>query len=574
MFISNYIVDETVNRSLLKHGSRVITVGTGSVTSERSLNTCLLSSQRTRYISLENITDLEALKSRVGEEFGVVQPSEITFHAGDGTQLHCLGDVSRCRSTIDIRIAKIPIHSPLACSRDELYPNLFGNVDRLCARYGAKVIKTDNMGMVAYYSNDPVIARHVLQEGGFFSKRTPDPGDPLHFVSDSEALFGDGDSPAFGPSHHFIPPCVGPKAVRYCTPSVQRSVEKAFYILDAMSDGSLAFNVYQYMFILAGQIVWKTVFGADLGHFNSIEAKSYKTIHHLSEYLALKQRLSLRPPWYANLPFGDPRRMREVRHLLWAGVDEAIEQCCTDACTDEKESPLYKGALHTNCLAADLQKAVDGKGNRLPREHLVNNCVVLFGAGFVTLSTLLSWCVYALCRYNSVQDRLLKELLDHGVTEDKAWTMDELNDMPYLDWFVKETQRIYSPSLQTARVAQRDVVLPGGVMISEGSVVIPTLSHQDSVNRDSPVRFDPESWENKAARTLPQSRGCAGFSRTLLEVKMAMALLVYRYEFSHATVEPVVYDAELLAVRPVNFYARTKRRTCWPGPSPKKEDSF
>lgn len=74
MFISNYIVDETVNRSLLKHGSRVITVKTNSAMSERSFVTGLLSSQGSRHINLENISSLEGLKSRVGELFGIVEP--------------------------------------------------------------------------------------------------------------------------------------------------------------------------------------------------------------------------------------------------------------------------------------------------------------------------------------------------------------------------------------------------------------------------------------------------------------------------------------------------------------------
>lgn len=501
-------------------------------------------------------------------------------------QLHSLRDISKCKSSIEIRIAKVPIHLPpgpdplpLVGNRLELYPDILGNVDRLCARYGG-VIKTDNMGVVTYYTNDPVIARHVLREGEFFTKKTSDPAHPLHFMSNQEALFScDSDSPAFGPSHRFIPPCMAPKAVRHYTPSVQRCIERAFYVLDAMSDGSLAFNVYQYMFKLAGQVIWKTVFNADLGHFDSIDAKPYKTIHHLGQYLALMKRVSLRPPWYGHLPFGDPRRMREARDLVWAGVGEAIERGSTGG----KDLPLHEAALHATCLADYLQRAVDGEGKKLPREFLVSNCVILFGAGFVTSSSLLSWCIYALCQYDGVQERLLQELVDHGAAQGKAWTMDELNAMPYLDRFIKETQRMHNPSFQTARNARRDVVLPGGIMIPEGSVVIPTFPslHRNPAYWDNPTRFDPDRWDTEVVKQLPRSaytpfaagsRGCIGFSLALLEVKMAMALLVYRYEFSDASLEPVVYDPEFLVVRPVNFYAIAKRRTSWPRPSSKGMD--
>ncbi|TLD18566.1 hypothetical protein PspLS_10159 [Pyricularia sp. CBS 133598] len=577
MFISNCIVDETVNRSLLKHGSRVITFAIGPVMRDRSLTTGLLASQRTQHINLENISSLKTLRSRVGEQFGIVEPSEITFHGIDGTELHTLGDLSWCKSTIEIRIARVPIHLPpgpdslsLVGNRFALYPDILGNVDRLCNRYGG-VVKTNNMRMIIYYTNDPVIARHVLREGEFFTKETLDPFHPLHFMSNQTVLFSCEDSPAFGPSHRFIPPCTASKAVRHYIPSIQRSVGRAFSVLDLIADGALAFNVYQFMLKLAGQVIWKTVFGADLAHFESLDSKLYKTIHRLGEYLSLMKRILPRSPWYGHLPFGDPRRMREARDLVWAGVGEAIEQ----ACTGGKDLALHEAALHATCLADYLQRAVDGEGNKMPREYLVNNCVILFGAGFVTSSSLLSWCIYALCRYDGVQNRLLQELVDHGAVQDKAWTLDELNNMPYLDRFIKETQRMHNPSFQTARNARRDVILSGGIMIPKASIVVPTFPpiHNSTAYLDKPTRFDPDRWDTEATRTLPRSaytpfaagsRGCIGFSLALLEVKIAMALLVYRYEFSDASLEPVVHDPEFLVVRPVNFYATTKRRTCWP----------
>lgn len=506
---------------------------------------------------------------------------EITFHKQDGVQLQSIKEVVWCKSIIEIRIAKIPIHRvpgpdafPIVGNRLELYPDILGNVERLCARYGG-IIKTINMGSVTYYTNDPSIARHVLRESEFFTKKTSDPAHPLHFMADQEALFTcDSDSPAFGPSHRFIPPCMAPKAIRHYTPSVQQCVQKVLPVLDAISDSSLAFNVYQYMFKLAGQVIWKIVFGADLGHFDSLDAKPFETIRDLGQYVALIKRVSLRGQWYGYLPFGDPRRMREARDRVWKGIGETIEQAARTG-TDNRDLPLQEAALHAACLADYLQRAVDNEGNKLPREYLVSNCVILFGAGFLTSSSLLAWCIFALCRYEGVQDRLLQELVDHGARPDVVWTMDQLNAMPYLDQFVKETQRMHNPSFQTARNARRDVVLPGGKAIPAGSVVIPMFPalHKNPAHWDNPARFDPERWGTPAVKKLPRaaytpfaagSRGCIGFSLALLEVKMAMAILVYRYKFLDASLEPVVYDPEFLVVRPLNFYAKAAIRTVLP----------
>lgn len=469
-----------------------------------------------------------------------------------------------------------PAPLPLVGNRFELYPDILGNCDRLFARYGP-LIKTTNMGTVTYYTNGPEISRHVLREGDHFTKKTSDPAHPLHFMTNQEALFTcDSDSPAFAPSHKFIPPAMTPKAVRHYTPLLQASVEKTIPVLDELAARGLAFHAYQYMFKLAGQVIWKIVFGEDLAHFDGLDARPHPPIHHIGEYLALMKRASLLPAWYGALPvpFGLPARLRAARDRVWADIALAIDTCGKG----EGDLPLHSAALSATCLADYLLRATDAGGAKLPREYLVSNCVILFGAGFVTSSSLLSWCIYALCRYPGVQGRLLQELADHGASADKRWTMEELSAMPYLDGFIKETQRMHNPSFQTARNARRDVVLPGGYLVPAGAVVIPTFPslHKNPDHWENPTRFDPGRWATEAVKDRHRSaytpfaagsRGCIGFPLALLEVKMAMAVLVHRYEFRDASREPVVYDPNFLVVRPVNFYAEVRRRSEWPAPS-------
>lgn len=74
------------------------------------------------------------------------------------------------------------------------------------------------------------------------------------------------------------------------------------------------------------------------------------------------------------------------------------------------------------------------------------------GAGFVTTACLLSWLIYSLCTYEGTQDRLLQELVDHGVTKDTTWDPDFADSLPYLNKFIKETQRYRVPGLDTLDV--------------------------------------------------------------------------------------------------------------------------
>ncbi|KAJ5000864.1 Cytochrome P450 4F8 [Colletotrichum sp. SAR 10_66] len=451
------------------------------------------------------------------------------------------------------------------------YP--LGNYDRLFDRYGP-VIKTVNMGTTIYLTNDPDVSREVLREGQFFTKTTSDPSHPLYYMRNNEALFTcDSDAPAFKLAHKFIPPSLTPKAVRHYTPIVQACVDRSFKVFDELDDKELAFNVYQYTFKMAGEIIWKVILGMDLGHFDSIDSKPHETIRLLGEYLSLMKKTSLRGSWYGYLPFGTPKRLRLVRQLLWDGVAKGIEESMP--AETSPDLPMKDAALNATCVADYLRRATDDNGEKLPEDIMLSNCVILVGAGFVTTSSLLAWLIYALVKYPGNQERLLQELVDHGAEAGKEWSYDELTEMPFLDKFVKETQRMHNPSFQTARNAKEDVVLPGGYFLPKGAVVIPTFPsiHKNAAHWDNPTRFDPDRWETEGVKGRHKmaytpfaagTRGCVGYNLALLEVKSAMAKLVYRYHFEDASTEAVVYDPEFIVVRPLNFYARAVKRTKWP----------
>lgn len=468
---------------------------------------------------------------------------------------------------------------PVVGNHYEVYPDALGNYDRLFARYGP-MIKTVNMGTTIYHTNDPEIARYLLREGDLFTKRTSDPSHPLHYMSIQSALFTcDSDSPAFAVSHKFVPPALSPRAVAHYTPHVQESTRTVFRVLDEMDDRDLAFNVYHFTFKLASQIVWRMIVGGDLGHFAAVDTPPALPIRLFGRYLHLMKRNSLRPKWYGKLPFGEAAQLREVEKQLFAEVQKGI-----DACTEPGAEilPLSdpKASQRASCVADFLSRARDHEGKGLPPDTLLSNTTVIVGAGFTTSSSLLSWVIYALTAYPGSQERLLQEMIDHGADGERRWTYDEVHALKFLDCFVKETLRMHSPAFQTARNAKQDVVLPGGYLIPKGSVVIacfPSL-HKNPAHWDNPARFYPDRWmesdlavkQARAGAYTPFAagrRGCVGMNLALLEVKLVLIELVYRYEFENSSPEAVVYDPEFLVTRPVNFYASAKRRTNWPSPT-------
>ena len=69
------------------------------------------------------------------------------------------------------------------------------------------------------------------------------------------------------------------------------------------------------------------------------------------------------------------------------------------------------------------------------------------------------WTLFALTQAPAVQARLREELLN--VASDTP-DMDTLAALPYLDWVVRESLRLYVPVPMVSRVAMKDDLIPLG----------------------------------------------------------------------------------------------------------------
>ena len=236
---------------------------------------------------------------------------------------------------------------------------------------------------------------------------------------------------------------------------------------------------------------------------------------------------------------------------------------------------MNEAALDASCLVDYLTRATDDKGEKLPHDLVLTNTLSVLGAGFTTISALLAWLLYCLMAYPGMQDRLLQELIDFGVTADTKYTPEFVEALPFLEKFIKETMRMHSPAFQAGRNAVRDMILPGGHKIPKGAILIPNFPaiHTNPAYWRDPQRFDPDRWDaaevksrHKAAY-LPFAtgpRGCIGYNYALQQVKVLLPSLVYRYHWESASQDPVEYDPEFQVIRPLNVYARAIRRTDWP----------
>lgn len=413
-------------------------------------------------------------------------------------------------------------------------------------KYGG-VLKTTDMGRSTYYTNDPAIAAICLSESPFWTKKiTSD--HPLFGVRDLEAgiFLGDTETEAWQVAHKFMPPAFSPKAIRHYTPIFQETVQSAFQVFDELDESGEAWNVYQYMLKLGSQAVGRIVLQMDMGHFSSVNAPIHKIVAVIAETLTLNKKVTSKGDWYARLPFGDPKRLKDSRKEMATLILDAINKCPPGGTED---LPLQDAALSASSVVDYAKRAVDPKGNKISPERLLHVLPVVTGAGFTTTSSLLSWIIYSLVTYEGMQDRLLQELVDHGITGDTKLTFELTNSLPFLDKFEKEVQRLHNPSFQPGRTAKVDCILPGGFKIPADSVMIVALHHihNNPSLWDDPHKFNPDRWDTERVKSrnkysyIPFAagpRGCIGFNFALQEVKVLIPELVYRYQFEKSGEEP------------------------------------
>jgi cytochrome P450 len=208
----------------------------------------------------------------------------------------------------------------------EVYPDHLGNHQRLFDMYGP-MFKTTAMGRTIYHTNDPALASIVFAESDFFSKVINE-DHPLYPIRNKEAgvFLGDTNTEEWRIVHKFLPPAFGPKAVRHYAPTMQKTVEDAFNVFDELDERNQAWNVYPYMLKLGSQAVGKLVLGFDFNHFTSVDARPHELVMLIAESLELNKKVSSRGDWYAALPFGDPKRLRDMKERIRTLMEEPIQK--------------------------------------------------------------------------------------------------------------------------------------------------------------------------------------------------------------------------------------------------------
>jgi cytochrome P450 len=222
-------------------------------------------------------------------------------------------------------------------------------------------------------------------------------------------------------------------------------------------------------------------------------------------------------------------------------------------------------------------------GSKYTQAELASESNLLLVAGSDTTATTLSAVFFYLLRNPNILEKLRSEI------EDSFSNVDEINHakltgLPYLRAVIDETMRLAPP---VAGALPRDVLEGGihvdGIFIPEGTEVgVPIYAiHHNKEYYPDPFDFKPERWivnekqgvrkadvERAQSAFTPFSighRGCIGKNLAYVELSLAVARLVMRYDFQEVEgwgrcTKGGGWKERMIASPPENGAARPKQQ--------------
>src|SRR6266571_1415288 len=279
--------------------------------------------------------------------------------------------------------------------------------------------------------------------------------------------------------------------------------------------------VQQYMQELTLRIVSKCLFSIDLSSQLGPLSAAFDGIIGSSTSMA-EDLLNIR---IDNPVTGYGRRMAASRQL-----DILIYTLIAQRRDDDRD---YHDVLSM------LMSAQSGEepGTKLTGKQIHDHILTFLAAGHETTAIALVWTFYLLSQYPQVLIKLQDEL--RSLLAGREPTPDDLANLPYMDWVLSESMRLYPPAwLQMRFVAKEteldDVRLPAGTLI----ILSQWVTHRlPTIWRDAEV-FKPERWDPANEQQIPPGayfpfgggpRICIGMPLAQLEARLILANILQRY---------------------------------------------
>jgi cytochrome P450 len=306
-------------------------------------------------------------------------------------------------------------------------------------------------------------------------------------------------------------------------------------------------------------IIAGLAFGQDV---NTLEAGDNVIQQHLDLILPgiARRSLSIMPYWrYFKLP--QDRRLERssaaLRTEVYALIAQSRQRMLADPTLRDKPSNLLEAML----------AAADQPDSGVDNDMVAGNVTTMLLAGEDTTANTIAWLLYLLRSNPHTLQKATAEVKQLA-PDSASFTLEQMDALVYLDAAVQEAMRLkpVGPFMPVEAIVDTTVE---DVHVPKGSLVWCVLRH-DSVDEShfaNAQAFTPERWlapgiDKQISTPFGAGpRTCPGRYLALLEIKVAMAMLLGRFEIDSVDTVDGQEPQELMAfvMSPVGLRMRLTR---------------
>ncbi|MDQ2822915.1 MAG: cytochrome P450 [Pseudomonadota bacterium] len=321
-----------------------------------------------------------------------------------------------------------------------------------------------------------------------------------------------------------------PHAVKAYFPALVRVAQRLQRRWEAAATQQRPIDLGAELRLYTVDIVAGLAFGSDV---NTIEAGDNAIQRNLDEILPAIARRSMAafPYWrYVKLP-RDVRLEHCVAHTRLA-VDSLVAQA--------KKRMHDAPARPDNMLEAMLAAAAREDSGVTERD-VAGNVLTMLLAGEDTTSNSLAWLIYLLHAHPVVLARAREEVL-RVVPDVGALCIEQVDRLDFVEACAHEALRLKPPAAFIPLEALTETMV-GDVQIDAGTIVwcVMRAGSLDDTWFAHAAQFDPQRWlddtvDKKASMPFGAGpRTCPGRYLALLEIKVAIAMLLARFDIVSVT---------------------------------------
>ena len=324
-----------------------------------------------------------------------------------------------------------------------------------------------------------------------------------------------------------------PKHIRDYFPSLQKTADRLGRRWQQAAREGRAIDVQPDLMRYTVDTIAGLAFGAEV---NTLESDGDVIQQHLDKIFPalFKRVVSPLPLWRFFPSASDKQLVRSVAEVNQA-VNGFIAQARArmQACPELRERPR-------NLLEAMIA-AADQPDSGISDEQVAGNVMTMLLAGEDTTANSIAWMIDLLWRHPQALARAADEVRQLLASPAELPTFEQADRLDYLEACAHETMRLKPVAPMIGLQALKDTEI-GDVRVPRGAVVL-ALMRRDSVSDKhlpDAERFMPERWLDGTTVagqpkriSMPFGAGpriCPGRYLALLEMKIAMAMLLNRFD--------------------------------------------